>query len=87
MSATHFCHFKCELADGFRPKTLQDIDQDYFTSTDDPELEFDEDGTELSSTKEGMYCQKIPKYKPFLLSIHIYMQSLYFFKFLLYYIK
>ncbi|XP_035826227.1 rho GTPase-activating protein 8 isoform X2 [Aplysia californica] len=33
-----------------RPRNLQDLD---FTSTDEPELEFDEDGTELSATKEG----------------------------------
>ena len=29
------------------------VDRDLFTSTDEPELEFDDDGTELSSAKEG----------------------------------
>ncbi|KAK7108354.1 hypothetical protein V1264_016103 [Littorina saxatilis] len=28
------------------------VDRDIFTSTDEPELEFDDDGTELSSAKE-----------------------------------
>lgn len=29
------------------------VERDYFASTDEPELEFDDDGTELSSAKEG----------------------------------
>ncbi|KAK7108355.1 hypothetical protein V1264_016103 [Littorina saxatilis] len=29
------------------------VDRDIFTSTDEPELEFDDDGTELSSAKEA----------------------------------
>ncbi|XP_055887763.1 rho GTPase-activating protein 1-like isoform X3 [Biomphalaria glabrata] len=33
-----------------RQKNIQDID---FTTTEEPELEFDEDGTELSASKEG----------------------------------
>ena len=29
------------------------VERELFASTDEPELEFDEDGTELSSSKEG----------------------------------
>lgn len=34
------------------------VDRDLFTSTDEPELEFDDDGTELSSAKEGRVYAK-----------------------------
>ncbi|KAH9499034.1 hypothetical protein Btru_005472 [Bulinus truncatus] len=37
-------------SDSSKQKNIQDID---FTSTDEPELEFDDDGTELSASKEG----------------------------------
>ncbi|XP_059141851.1 rho GTPase-activating protein 8-like isoform X4 [Physella acuta] len=39
-------------AGNVKKKHIQEVDKDYFTSTDEPELEFDDDGTELS-TKEG----------------------------------
>lgn len=42
------------VAGNVKKKHIQEVDKDYFTSTDEPELEFDDDGTELS-TKEGKY--------------------------------
>lgn len=46
-----FCHI-CNLEDT-RPASLRETERDYFVNTDEPELEFDDDGTELSSAKEG----------------------------------
>ncbi|BFZ24776.1 hypothetical protein BsWGS_27815 [Bradybaena similaris] len=41
-------------AEDTRPASVREAERDYFVNTDEPELEFDEDGTELSSAKEEL---------------------------------